>query len=339
MSLKQHQLQQQQQQRQKASSGTIGTLAESEMDEADWLDSCTNHHVIASSYQNMSDDPWNHPLLDEDDYFFEASKRVSLDVTETWMTTDDHDATASDIWLDPSLMLSPVGMVGHVPHLALPSSISFPNDDDDHDDDHDDNHHNNHNHHNNNTIDADDLMRVLTSTEASSLSGRGSCDNNDNYSHNGSTFTDNGDAESWHSQFQQRRAHLAMSMAASRSTRSLLSQHVQTRASLQQVLLEIEKSTTQIQQYIVIESVGMAAVEGAESNACVRALPATAEEDEEPSEAPLDETAVGTTMTERDTDVEMEDVDVAYPTPSSLLISVVSQPDDAKPLPAVTTQA
>ena len=318
---------------------TIGTVAESDMDESDWFDSCTNHHVIASSYQSMVEgDPWNHPLLndDDDDYFLEASKRVSLDATETWMTTtDDHDAaTASDdLWLDPNLMLSPTtGMIGGGPVMfsfALPSSISFPTDDDD---DHhgtggdDDNHHE----------DSMNLLQFLTTTTSASL------DDSSNSS----------ETESWHSQFQQRRVQLAKSMAASQSTRSLLSQHVQTRASLQQVLLEIEKSTTQIRQHIVIESVGMAVEDSARVGSDDLASPITTTTittttsaltpAEKVAKEKLDSTTAAATRTqvsakdEGDDDVEMEDVADAAPSSSSLANSNVTPQDELKPAAPTT---
>ena len=343
----QHQQHQQQQQLlllesiKTASAGcenTIGTVAESDMDESDWFDSCTNQHVIASSYQSMvQGDPWNHPLLNnnendnEDDYFLEASKRVSLDATETWMTTTDDDnrdalTATDDIWLDPNLMLSPTGMNGPVLFsFALPSSISFPTDEED---DHDNTQQHHHHHHHEDGI---NLLELLTTT--ASL---------DDSSHT----TDFGsETESWHSQFQQRRVQLAKSMAASQSTRSLLSQHVQTRASLQQVLLEIEKSTTQIQQHIVIESVGMAV----ESAVCVESDDLTSPINTttrdlttvqlDPNEK-LDSAAAATTtaMLEKDhdkDDVEMEDVANAA-APLSKTNSKVTSQVASKPAPRST---
>lgn len=239
-------------------------------DDDNWLDSCTNHHVIASSYQGMVDDPWNHPLLmDDDEDFFEASKRVSLDATETWMTDDD-----PDFLLDPHLILfSREGGVdeGGAPFAALPSSISFQPDDDD-----------------------EDMLNVLD--------GSGS------------------ETDSWHSQFRERRAQLAASMAASQSTRSLLSQHVKTRASLQQVLQDIEKSTTQIQKHIVIESVGMAVDET--SSASAPALPAVS-----PEAAAVD--------------TEMKDANDATITAAvaAEAIAMVDENNDAKPAAKAAAKA
>jgi len=190
----------------------------------DWLDS-TNHHVVAC----VLDHPWNDRLLldvdyDDDDMMFEASKRVSLDATETWMTENDDFLMAGGPLALDSL---PV----------LPCSISFSHD--------------------------DEINNMM------------SMDDDD----------DDSNASSWHSQFNQRRAQLAASMAASQSTRGLISQHVQTRASLLAVLTEVKRSATQVQQHIV-ESVGMAVDE--EAAVSTTAADATAEEEavEEDSKPP-----------------------------------------------------
>ena len=199
----------------------------------DWLDS-TNHNVVAVLTDQVGD-PWNHPLMMIDNYHAaeEASKRVSLDATETWMTDQDGD----DIFLGTLDTSDPILMAHHHHHdgefAALPSSISFQPDDNDLHlmsmDDGDDNHH----HHQYNSH------------------------SNQHDPHHSNHDNDDWSDDSWNSQFRERRAQLAASMQASQSTRNLISKHVQTRASLQQVLQEIEKSATQVRQHIV-ETVGMA---------------------------------------------------------------------------------
>jgi len=200
----------------------------------DWLDS-TNHNVVAVLTDQVGD-PWNHPLMMIDHYHAaeEASKRVSLDATETWMTDQDGD----DIFLGTLDTSDPILMAHHHhdgEFAALPSSISFQPDDNDL--------------HLMSMDDGDDHHQYNSSHNGISHSNQ----HDPHHSNDNDDWSD----DSWNSQFRERRAQLAASMQASQSTRNLISKHVQTRASLQQVLQEIEKSATQVRQHIV-ETVGMA---------------------------------------------------------------------------------
>lgn len=284
----------------------------------DWLDcsTVTNRSVVLRT-AIASPSPWNHhPLLLDDvdmeddnttndcdtNYNFNnynnynyyetqggtgsAKPRVSLDVTETWMTMTDEQAAPFDFMVMEGLESDPILTGGDVvdtavttptsPQLSLPLQVhsSFLQDDMDpwraagiyvdiEDDclmmDHDDDHH----HGCNNSIGggedegtacggAADCTATTTTTESSTDSSFASHYHGTPRTSTTSPPPAESTLNSW--QFQERRAQLATSMRMSQLSRQCLSMkdHVRTRANLQQVLADIEKSTVAVQQHCLI---------------------------------------------------------------------------------------
>jgi hypothetical protein len=207
-----------------------------------WLESGeTASSAAVGCHPHFAVDTWNHPFMLEDDgscngddCFFPV-KRVSLDATETWMTDDESDDAAAatdvpfaldDLERDPVVGAFDTTSAHH--HHSQKQLLLLQHD----------------------TFLVDDhLMEVIVP----SISVSSSSDDGGTESARAACGSDgsNVDTSSLCRQFEERRQQLAARMRASKVSRQCLfmQQHLQQRKKLQEVLVDIERSTQAVQTH------------------------------------------------------------------------------------------